>query len=84
MSLPAKGVADGPAVAFVRPHDFTPAKTGLEGVIRHVVAQGPLAKIEVEVGGRTADVVAPRVEAETRKAGEPITLAVRKAHVYPL
>ncbi|MCF4167468.1 sulfate/molybdate ABC transporter ATP-binding protein [Zavarzinia compransoris] len=56
LDLPAPGVPDGPAVAFVRPHEFDLAAPslsarGIEGTVAHVFANGPILRVEVDVPG---------------------------------
>jgi sulfate transport system ATP-binding protein len=78
----AKGVADGKAVGFIRPHHFRVAKTGGVPVkISRIIIQGPLAHLE----GRTAD--GQRVDALfARESAEGLTgdvnLTVSQAHVF--
>jgi sulfate transport system ATP-binding protein len=68
-TLPAAGLAGGPAQAFVRPHDvellpLAPAAPGdalPDGVLRarvgHVFAIGPTARVELDVGGHPVEAV---------------------------
>lgn len=54
LAVPAPGVPDGPAVAFVRPHELdvvAQGAPGIEGTIAHVFANGPILRIEVDVPG---------------------------------
>jgi sulfate transport system ATP-binding protein len=80
--LPATGVADGPAVAFARPHDLALDDAGFEARINRVHVQGALAHVDAETAnGRRIDVVASRDQAD-RFSGT-VRLAARKAHVFP-
>ncbi|MDG2527373.1 sulfate/molybdate ABC transporter ATP-binding protein [Caulobacter endophyticus] len=79
--LPAAGVADGAAVAFVRPHDFTLAESGVTAKVERVNAQGALARVDaVLADGTRIEVAASRADAD-RFTGE-VKLAVAKSHVY--
>jgi sulfate transport system ATP-binding protein len=82
ISATAKGVADGKAVAFVRPHEFGIAKSGgLPVTVGRVLIQGPLAHLE----GRTSD--GQRIDAIFARenagllTGE-VNLSVNQAHVF--
>ncbi len=81
LALPAPGVADGAAVAFVRPHDFVLADQGVEARIERVNAQGALARVDaVLASGARIEIAASRADAD-RFAGS-VKLAVGKSHVY--
>ena len=51
--VPAPDVPDGKGMAFVRPHEFELRASGgfggIEGIISHVFANGPILRIEVNV-----------------------------------
>ena len=81
--LPAEGVADGKAQAFIRPHDFRLLKTGpLQVHTDRVVVQGPLARLEGKTqDGQRIDAVFARENAEALKGD--VRLAVKRAHVFP-
>jgi len=82
LSLPASGAADGEATAFIRPHNFTLAKTGgLPVHVDRVTLQGPLAHVDA----RTPE--GQRIEAVfAREAAESLTgdirLKVGQSHIY--
>jgi sulfate transport system ATP-binding protein len=79
--LPAAGVADGAAVAFVRPHDFVLGEGGVVAKVERVNAQGALARVDaVLTDGTRIEVAASRADAD-RFAGS-VTLAIGKSHVY--
>ena len=81
--MPAEGCADGLAQAFIRPHHFRLAKTGLEVHVDRVAIQGPLARIDAYTkGGLRIDALFARESAED--LGGEIHLSIKSAHVYPL
>jgi sulfate transport system ATP-binding protein len=86
ISAPAPDVADGAAVAFVRPHDFLIAGAG-EGFateIARVIPQGPIARIEAEAAdGRWIEADFARDHVDGLIPGAPLRLAIRQAHVFP-
>jgi sulfate transport system ATP-binding protein len=85
ISLPAKGAAPGPSVAYVRPHDLAPAKTGLTVKIGRIVLQGPVAHMDgVASDGRRIEAAVARDAAGDYRPGSSVTLGVRQAHIYPL
>jgi sulfate transport system ATP-binding protein len=63
LTLAANGLADGPAVAFIRPHDIeltageAEAGQSLPALVRHIFAVGPTARVELELGGQGAEAV---------------------------
>jgi sulfate transport system ATP-binding protein len=82
--MPAPDVADGKAMAFVRPHDFHSAKTGVGAHVQRITVQGPLAYIEAVTGdGQRLLVLASRGEAADFATGATATLASTTAHIYP-
>ncbi len=82
--LPAKEAATGPAIAFVRPHDLIPAKTGLSVTVGRVVLQGPAAHMDGTLAdGRRVEASFAREAAGDYSPGATVTLGVRKANIYP-
>ena len=83
---PAPGVADGPAVAFIRPHDLMIAGPG-EGFETHVgrvIPQGPIGRIETQTAdGRWIEADFARAQLDALTPGAPLRLAVSQAHVFP-
>jgi sulfate transport system ATP-binding protein len=80
--LPAPGVRDGAAVAYVRPHDFALDETGFEVRVDRAHIQGALTAVNVVAAdGRHIEISASRAEA-ARFAGT-VKVSARKAHVYP-
>jgi sulfate transport system ATP-binding protein len=83
VSFAAKGVADGKAVAFVRPHDFALDDDGFEVRVDRAHVQGALTAVAAtSADGRHIEISASRAEAASF-AGT-IKIAARKSHVYPL
>jgi sulfate transport system ATP-binding protein len=83
LTLPAKEAVNGPSVAFVRPHDLIPAKTGLSVTVGRVVLQGPAAHVDgTLVDGRRVEASFAREAAGDYSPGATVTLGVRKANIY--
>ena len=83
VSLAALGVADGNAVAYVRPHDLVQAKFGLSTTVTRVVQQGPLAKVEgITQQGAPISATLARDVAAALVPGTVVTLGVQKAYIY--
>ncbi|HEY3887141.1 MAG TPA: sulfate/molybdate ABC transporter ATP-binding protein [Caulobacteraceae bacterium] len=86
IAAPASGVADGAAVAFIRPHDLVVAGAG-EGFETHIarlIAQGPTGRVEAETaGGRVIEVDFARDQLAGLAPGASLRLAVGQAHVFP-
>ena len=83
VTLPAKDAAAGPSVAYVRPHDLIPAKTGLKVTVGRTVLQGPAANMDGTLSdGRRIEASFARAAAGDYRSGATVTLGVRKAHIY--
>ena len=83
VALPAKDAADGRSVAFVRPHDFVPAESGVAVTVSRVVLQGPIAAMDgVTADGRAIEAAFAREAAAGFEPGSTVTLSPRKAHIY--
>jgi sulfate transport system ATP-binding protein len=84
IDVAAPGVADGPAVGFVRPHCFAVSREGFEAHVQRVTVQGPLAHVEAVTGdGLRLVILAARAAAGDYVPGASVRLAVEAAHVYP-
>jgi sulfate transport system ATP-binding protein len=84
LALPAAGVADGPAVAFVRPHEFILWGEGAPVTVDRVVVSGPLGRLESTLAdGRRIDVSVSRGEALQVKDGQAVRIKAEAAHVFP-
>ncbi|CAH2599985.1 sulfate/thiosulfate ABC transporter ATP binding subunit [Rhodovastum atsumiense] len=79
-TLPAP-LADGPALAMLRPHQVGLVE-GAGARVRAVFAAGPAAMVELEVGGRVVEVVLPVGEAPPR-VGSTWGLDLRAASFFP-
>jgi sulfate transport system ATP-binding protein len=83
VSFAASGVADGPAVGFVRPHDFALDAGGFEVRVDRAHVQGALTAVSAtSADGRHIEISASRAEAAQFSGA--IKIAARKSHVYPL
>ncbi len=86
--LPAAGVADGPAQAFVRPHHLTVAKgdePAFDLIVRRVVVQGAVARAEgATIDGRPLEAAFSRADLESVRAGATLRLAARKVHFFAM
>ena len=84
LNVAAPGVADGPAVGYVRPHCFVTAKDGFEAHVQRIMLQGPVAHVEAVTGeGLRLVITAARAQAGEFPAGSTVRLAVEAAHIYP-
>ena len=82
---PAAGVADGAAVAFIRPHDLViaGADVGFETQVARVIPQGPIGRVEAETtDGRWIEADFARDRLVTLEPGTALRLAVKQAHVF--
>ncbi|HOT83759.1 MAG TPA: sulfate ABC transporter ATP-binding protein [Candidatus Defluviicoccus seviourii] len=80
---------DGPAIAYVRPHDievFTgPTAAALAATVSYISAAGPLAKVEVAAAdGRLIEIelARPMLRALALKVGSLVHIRARKARVF--
>ncbi|HEY3694739.1 sulfate/molybdate ABC transporter ATP-binding protein [Phenylobacterium sp.] len=82
--LPAAGVADGPAVGFLRPHEVALDDGGFEATAQRITPQGPVLQVEaVTPGGVHLETAFARQGAEGLRVGAVLKLAALKAHVFP-
>ena len=84
--LPAEGVADGSAIAFVRPDQLTVAATdgsGISTIMNRVTARGPVLWLECETpDGQILEAALSRTDYFASKPGEGIHLALRSGQVF--
>lgn len=81
LGLPASGVRDGTATAYVRPHDFVLDDTGFEVRVHRAHVQGALTAVNATtVDGHRIEISASRAEAARFQGA--VRVAARKAHVY--
>ncbi len=85
-ALPADGVADGPAIAFVRPDQLAVAAAGQPGVsatLERITARGPVLWLECETAdGQLLEAALPRADAGVFEPEQPIRLAPRGGQVF--
>ncbi len=85
-TLPASGLADGPAIAFVRPHDLAPVAESAGGIavrVQRVTPRGGLLWLEcVAAEGLVLDAAVARKDVQPPVPGEPIRLALTGGHVF--
>jgi len=81
----APGIADGPALAFIRPHEIEVDPNGNDAVIRHQVVLGPTVRLDLQLpGGAHAEAVIDR-ESHARLGLEPgrqVGLGARRVVVF--
>jgi sulfate transport system ATP-binding protein len=84
VQAPAEGKPDGPAQAFVRPHQFTLSDTGgFEVTIDRVVPQGPILRLEATTDdGRRLDAAFSHQDGPKLAGGGKVALTVRAAHIF--
>lgn len=83
VALPAPRVAQGPALAFVRPHDLVLDDQGFAAQVTRVHVQGALASVDaLTADGRRIDITVARDQAGQFQGA--VKLSARKAHVYPV
>ena len=85
VAFPADGAAPGPSVAYVRPHDLFPAKSGMAVRVGRVALQGPTARLDgFTADGRLIEAVFPREAAGAYRPGSTVMLGFRRARIYSL
>ena len=81
----APGIADGPALAFIRPHEIEVDPNGNDAVIRHQVVLGPTVRLDLHLpGGAHAEAVIDR-DSHARLGLEPgrqVGLGARRVVVF--
>jgi sulfate transport system ATP-binding protein len=86
LTVPASGAADGPAQAFVRPHQFElgQGSDGFEVTVDRIVAHGPILRLEATArDGRRLDAAFAHQTASELEGRPSVRLQVRSAHVFP-
>jgi sulfate/thiosulfate transport system ATP-binding protein len=86
----AAGVADGPGIAFVRPHDLaidgTASASHIAATVRHQAVNGPVLRIELELTATGQTIEAESVrhagEASGLKTGQRVGLMPRQIKVF--
>ncbi len=86
IELPAEGVGDGAAVAFVRPHEFNLAQAGQEQLLlttERVAPSGPVVRIDgLTADGRRIEAAFSRELAGRFQPGVPLGLTVRNSYIF--
>ena len=87
IELPAPSVANGPATAFVRPHELTLAtdgEAGIEARLERTVLNGPAGRLELTgKDGARLEALLSRAEVQTLSGqGSTVRLKVRAGHVF--
>jgi sulfate transport system ATP-binding protein len=88
IQLPQANVPDGPAIAFVRPHDLLidgERASHIPATVRHQSDNGPLLRVELELAtGQVVEAEAVRHagEASGLKAGQRVGLMPRQIKVF--
>jgi sulfate transport system ATP-binding protein len=84
ISLPANGLKDGPATAFVRPHQWVRAEDGVELQVMRCRPQGGLMRIDGRLAdGQRVDAALAFDQAADLAPGAVIRLTARAAHIFP-
>jgi sulfate transport system ATP-binding protein len=86
-TLPAPGLADGPATAFVRPDQLAPAKpdeTGFSVRVQRATPRGPMLWLDAATPqAQPIEVAVVRAGAAGFEPGMDLRLALRDAHLFP-
>lgn len=88
---PAQANGDGPAVAYVRPHDLDVSRTpqndsSLPARVVHINSAGPIVRVQMELSGTTQGVEAELTRDRYRELalahGEQVYIVLRNARVF--
>jgi len=86
IELPAPDASNGPALAFVRPHDFVLAKKGQGGldlVAQRINPQGPVIHVDALTGsGTRIEAAFARQPNAGLEAGSPLKVVAQRAYIY--
>ena len=83
IALQAAGVADGPAVAFVRPYDLVLDGQGFTATVTRVGIDGALAHVDlVTADGLRFEAQVSREQGRSLAIGSTVHAAARVAHVF--
>jgi sulfate transport system ATP-binding protein len=81
--LPAAGVADGEAVAYVRPYDIVLDGAGVEVRIARVGIDGAVAHVDFTIDdGRRLEAQVSREQGKSLAVGSTVRAQARISHVY--
>ncbi|MES2896544.1 MAG: sulfate/molybdate ABC transporter ATP-binding protein [Pseudomonadota bacterium] len=86
IELPAHGVGDGAAVAFVRPHEFTLAPAGQEQLFlttERVAPSGPVVRVDgLTPGGQRIEAAFSRELAGQFQSGDRLGLTAQRSYIF--
>lgn len=86
ITLPAVGVVEGAALAYVRPHDLIRAPAGQESffiTVERINVQGPVARIEGKTpGDQQIEATFERNSAQGLARGDRLELAVQRSYIF--
>jgi sulfate transport system ATP-binding protein len=82
--LDAAGVADGKALAYVRPHQFSLSPSGgVQVTAQRIIAQGPVVRVEaVTAGGQRLDATFSRESVADLVQGAFLKLGIERAYIF--
>jgi sulfate transport system ATP-binding protein len=87
-TLPAGEVADGRAIAFVRPDQLAVTSAdqpGIAATLKRITVRGPVLWLECDgPDGRLLEAALPRIDAIAFEPGQPVRLAPRGGQVFPI
>jgi sulfate transport system ATP-binding protein len=87
VTLPANGVADGPAVAFVRPHELVMTQAGKGDLVvtaQHIAPQGAVLRVEGPTpSGQRIEAAIARQAAAGVQPGACLDLSIARSYVFP-
>jgi sulfate transport system ATP-binding protein len=85
-ALPAAGLADGAAIAFVRPDQLalaSPPHSGIEVTVKRVVSRGPLIWLDcADPNGQVLEAAVSREDAAQLQAGAAVRLTLRGGQIF--
>ena len=85
-TLPAEGVADGRAVAFIRPDQLALASgehAGIAATLKRITVRGPVLWLECDgPDGRLLEAALPRTASATLTPGDPVRLMIQGGQVF--
>jgi len=83
--IDAPGIADGPAIAFIRPHELDVVPGGGHATIRHQVVLGPTVRLDLTLDGEAVVEAVIDRESHARlnlKTGDRIGLDARRIAIF--
>lgn len=89
LGLDPQGVANGAALLFARPHELTIVPTSgehrLKGVVRRIHGIGPARRVEIALGGDSADtlIVVDALRSQQLRVGQLVGLRPEQYRLFP-